>query len=642
MQCGHQCPGLCGEACLGVEHCTQCALSSGQADTPQMNQVVDMVMQSTLAEHSPDESPLIRLQCGHVLTTATLDGMLELHKYYAREERKDGSVEWSDVLDVRTLPDNINKSAACPSCRVPIRNLHRYGRVLNRLQLEQAQLVFVIAARTQRAKQHTDQSALSLKLSQVESPMMQPHAPAPAAAGSAVAAIRARAADGHAQEEKQAVTDVELRRQLEQLYPQVEALVQRAHAQVQSAREKHPVQQVYNKERAFYNEQAQMAEATHALAHMCVSAAGAGVGAGVATSTPSAPSRPVIPAPQLIPPSSEPEQLALESLFHAQVLQLHALSLLDLKPILSQKQRQKLDQVELTSAAKEAGRVARQLEAVKQWMIHSSMIEATAQGWSQLNINSRSFGSERRALFARAQYYAQHLDDTVRLRKLAHLSPEQRTAFQAHFEQQYATLTALMPRLQQLSQEQSGTAQERSLVSHLLAELERLTRANTATFYTPVSDAERLEIYRAMERDVGAGNGAFGGHWYQCRNGHVYAIGERRARGRAECAQERRKGKGSGCVHALTHSLFPPVCCVSHVRGVCVCPRRVWRCHADFSLSGVWRGGRWEFTCTHSHQCTRSCIPRSSQWAASSVGLESSRTRAAHTESTLEPHSDTH
>ena len=55
---------------------------------------------------------------------------------------------------------------------------------------------------------------------------------------------------------------------------------------------------------------------------------------------------------------------------------------------------------------------------------------------------------------------------------------------------------------------------------------ERLRARLTGPFYAPVSDAERRAVFDAMTADVGSGFGSFGGHWFKCENGHVYAIGE--------------------------------------------------------------------------------------------------------------------
>ena len=45
-------------------------------------------------------------------------------------------------------------------------------------------------------------------------------------------------------------------------------------------------------------------------------------------------------------------------------------------------------------------------------------------------------------------------------------------------------------------------------------------------WYQPVSAEEKKEVFKALRKDVGAGQGSFGGHWYTCPNGHIYCIGE--------------------------------------------------------------------------------------------------------------------
>lgn len=51
-------------------------------------------------------------------------------------------------------------------------------------------------------------------------------------------------------------------------------------------------------------------------------------------------------------------------------------------------------------------------------------------------------------------------------------------------------------------------------------------RVKSGVFFSQVTSAEKKAIFQAMGKDVGTGNGGFGGHWYQCANGHVYTIGE--------------------------------------------------------------------------------------------------------------------
>lgn len=41
-----------------------------------------------------------------------------------------------------------------------------------------------------------------------------------------------------------------------------------------------------------------------------------------------------------------------------------------------------------------------------------------------------------------------------------------------------------------------------------------------------LSVEEKKMIWEVMSKDVGSGVGSFGGHWYECPNGHIYTIGE--------------------------------------------------------------------------------------------------------------------
>jgi hypothetical protein len=51
-------------------------------------------------------------------------------------------------------------------------------------------------------------------------------------------------------------------------------------------------------------------------------------------------------------------------------------------------------------------------------------------------------------------------------------------------------------------------------------------KVSQTTFYQKVSKDEMRQIFEVMGRDVGTGVGSFGGHWYTCSKGHIYAIGE--------------------------------------------------------------------------------------------------------------------
>jgi hypothetical protein len=62
MACGHPCVSLCGEVCPGVEACRACSDNHPE----RLDQVVDVIMGTTLREHDPAVSPLLQLTCKHV------------------------------------------------------------------------------------------------------------------------------------------------------------------------------------------------------------------------------------------------------------------------------------------------------------------------------------------------------------------------------------------------------------------------------------------------------------------------------------------------------------------------------------------------------------------------------------------------
>jgi hypothetical protein len=57
-------------------------------------------------------------------------------------------------------------------------------------------------------------------------------------------------------------------------------------------------------------------------------------------------------------------------------------------------------------------------------------------------------------------------------------------------------------------------------------ELKSLNDPELEAISSKLSKDELKMIWEAMKRDIGSGVGSFGGHWYECPNGHVYTIGE--------------------------------------------------------------------------------------------------------------------
>ncbi|KAI8920392.1 hypothetical protein DFJ77DRAFT_497413 [Powellomyces hirtus] len=126
LSCGHDCPLVCGEICPSPSAaCKICA------SVIVKESIVDLVLLETFDEHDPDESPLVLLPCKHLLTIETLDGTTKLPDYYERDKK---TGEWVEPLPFESSCKNI---PSCPHCRSPIRNIRRYGRVINHAFLDQ-------------------------------------------------------------------------------------------------------------------------------------------------------------------------------------------------------------------------------------------------------------------------------------------------------------------------------------------------------------------------------------------------------------------------------------------------------------------------------------------------------------------------
>ncbi|KAG8992375.1 hypothetical protein FRB90_001027 [Tulasnella sp. 427] len=119
---------VCGEPCE-KQTCPTCAPDNTRS------QVVDFIMQSSLSDvdlgGNDLDSRLITLECGHVFTVETLDGICELASYYLKHND-----QWSQLAQV---PEGLQKHPLCPLCRTPVKS-KRYGRILKRVDLDMSEL----------------------------------------------------------------------------------------------------------------------------------------------------------------------------------------------------------------------------------------------------------------------------------------------------------------------------------------------------------------------------------------------------------------------------------------------------------------------------------------------------------------------
>jgi len=142
LSCGHECPSVCGEICPEARYCQKCAGKSIKDMT------VDYIMGSTYAEIDLDENPCIIPSCGHILTLESMDGHMEIAKYYTISD--DTNAENSIIaLKSSSVPFSTSELKSCPMCRSPLRNINRYGRIVRRAWIDEATKKFIVWANSQ-------------------------------------------------------------------------------------------------------------------------------------------------------------------------------------------------------------------------------------------------------------------------------------------------------------------------------------------------------------------------------------------------------------------------------------------------------------------------------------------------------------
>ncbi|CAG8617771.1 554_t:CDS:10, partial [Funneliformis mosseae] len=124
LECGHVCAGVCGENCPSELFCVICAPINVRSQVP------DLIMGATFSDIDWDEERMIVLSCGHVYTMETMDMHMEMREYY------EGSVEkgWKSIKFLSSA--SLTDAKTCPACRIPIKNVKRYGRIINKCVLD--------------------------------------------------------------------------------------------------------------------------------------------------------------------------------------------------------------------------------------------------------------------------------------------------------------------------------------------------------------------------------------------------------------------------------------------------------------------------------------------------------------------------
>lgn len=145
LECGHRCPGLCGEVCP-EQYCQSC--SSKRDDR------VDLLEFKLYKDIHLDETPIVVLSCGHFFTAESLDGLVRLREVYVTDEY--------DNYTACLEPTNVLPVPRCPDCKRPIRQYatQRYNRVVNEAVMDEMLKKFVVKGQTEL--QHLEQGIESV------------------------------------------------------------------------------------------------------------------------------------------------------------------------------------------------------------------------------------------------------------------------------------------------------------------------------------------------------------------------------------------------------------------------------------------------------------------------------------------------
>ncbi|KAL9611040.1 MAG: hypothetical protein Q9167_004287 [Letrouitia subvulpina] len=89
-----------------------------------------------------DANPCIIPDCGHIITLENLDGLMSMKDFYEYDERG----ERITGIKSSSEPFSISGQKNCPSCRGPLRNINRYGRITRRAWIDEATKKFIVWA----------------------------------------------------------------------------------------------------------------------------------------------------------------------------------------------------------------------------------------------------------------------------------------------------------------------------------------------------------------------------------------------------------------------------------------------------------------------------------------------------------------
>ena len=92
---------------------------------------MDMFQSIKYRDLDLDQTSVVVPRCGHVQTTESMDGLMQMASYYMI--REDGKITG---LKCSSQPFSSEEVQVCPICRGSLRDIARYGRIVRRAILD--------------------------------------------------------------------------------------------------------------------------------------------------------------------------------------------------------------------------------------------------------------------------------------------------------------------------------------------------------------------------------------------------------------------------------------------------------------------------------------------------------------------------
>jgi len=119
LDCGHQCPSICGEPCPPSRYCQVCA-------EPEIKvQFMCDIISQAYDDIDLDETPVVIFPCGHFFTRAFTDTLFQIESCYWRNEQGEFHHVISSVDMNVIIP-------SCSICGMQLSGVHRYNRIVKR------------------------------------------------------------------------------------------------------------------------------------------------------------------------------------------------------------------------------------------------------------------------------------------------------------------------------------------------------------------------------------------------------------------------------------------------------------------------------------------------------------------------------